>query len=77
MSNEPTQPNNNSQPTADDLAGIPVCIDVPEDLTFRPRRSSIRPRPIPVYDGRKPTADDLGGIPVCIEDTKPKSPGSP
>jgi hypothetical protein len=52
------------KPTADDLAGIPVCVEE-DHPTIRVREPSQIP-PFPFAQG-PPTADDLAGIPVTVE----------
>jgi hypothetical protein len=52
------------KPTADDLAGIPVCLEE-DHPTIRVREPSQIPPLQPAQS--PPTADDLAGIPVCAE----------
>jgi len=52
------------KPTADDLAGIPVCVEE-NGPTIRGRKSP-HTSPSPPAPGA-PTADDLAGIPVTAE----------
>jgi hypothetical protein len=56
------------RPTQDDLGGIPVRADCPEETTIRPRRPYIKvPANLPDQHAR-PTPDDLSGIPVGFTD---------
>jgi hypothetical protein len=53
------------KPSADDLAGIPVCLEE-DHPTIRVRDASQLPPVQPPQ--RPPTADELAGIPVCVEE---------
>ncbi len=56
------------RPTPDDLGGIPVLADCPEDTTIRPRRSFIK---VPAGLRSQPTGattEGLAGMPVCFGD---------
>lgn len=64
--------NNRGRPTADDIAGIMICVEGKEDCTPRPRPKGVRLPPCPPPGNRRPTADDLAGQPVCVEQTEPK-----
>jgi hypothetical protein len=69
-----SNPSNLVGPTADDLGGIPVLADCPEDTTIRPRRPYIKvPGTLP-DPNTKPTLDDLNGVPVCFGDDEPVRP---
>jgi len=56
------------RPTPDDLGGIPVLADCPEDTTIRPRRPFIKAPKILPDQRVKPTTEDLAGIPVSFGD---------
>jgi hypothetical protein len=71
MSTPKPDPNRKKQPTADDLAGTPVCKEE-DQPTMRVRGSGgvrVRGRGAPAapLPAGPPTADDLAGIPVCAE----------
>jgi hypothetical protein len=64
-----------SNPTAAELAGIPVCIEESPTMQVRTRRGAkarsrtsknVNPAPAAMPKG-PPTAADLAGIPVCVE----------
>lgn len=59
------------RPTPDDLGGIPVIADCPEDTTIRPRRPYIKVPAILPDPLAKPSLDDLSGIPVGFIDEEP------
>jgi hypothetical protein len=66
--NAPNQSSDNhKRPTADDLAGIPVTADGPEDLTVRPAKPRKGGKMAPLPALSKPTADDLAGIPITAD----------
>ena len=63
-----SNPSDLGRPTPDDLGGIPVLADCPEDTTIRPRRQFIKV-PVNLPDQHPaPTPEDLAGIPACFED---------
>jgi hypothetical protein len=70
-----SNPSDLGRPTADDLGGIPVLADCPEDTTIRPRRAYIKvPATLPDQNA-KPMLDDLSGIPASFGDDEPLRPG--
>ncbi len=64
MNNPTPESHRNGKPTADDLAGIPVCLEEDQPtIRIRPPADTPLAGPAP----KSPTADDLAGIPVTAE----------
>jgi hypothetical protein len=69
MSSPKRDPESHNPPTADDLAGVPVCREEGIDTIDVRGSSSVQPRgipPLPLPPG-PPTANDLAGVPVTAE----------
>jgi hypothetical protein len=66
MSTAKGDSNRRKKPTADDLAGVPVCIEGDNPTLFSRKKSGRGPFVVPPLT-RTPTADDLAGVPVCAE----------
>jgi len=58
--------NPRKKPTADDLAGVPVCLEEDHPTLFSGKKSDRGPFVVAPLT-RTPTADDLAGVPVCAE----------
>ena len=65
-----SNPSDLGRPTPDDLGGIPVLADCPEDTTIRPRRAFIKVPPTLRGQPAAPTTEGLAGIPVCFGDDR-------
>jgi hypothetical protein len=66
MSSAKGDSNPRKKPTADDLAGVPVCLEEDNPTLFSRKKSGRLGPPPPPLKG-PPTADDLAGVPVCVE----------
>jgi len=68
-----SNPSNLGRPTPDDLGGIPVLAECPEDTTIRPRRPFIKVPPVVRSQHNTATTEGLAGVPVCFTDDPPSS----
>ncbi|MCI0463324.1 MAG: hypothetical protein L0Z62_40775 [Gemmataceae bacterium] len=67
MNTNPTHPNTLPQPTAEDLAGIPVLVEAGQTGPPRQRPVAVRTRGAEPAEPGQPTPDYLAGIPVPVE----------